>query len=183
MQRYRAQRYYMLNKPAGVITASRDARHPTVLGLFPENERRGLFAVGRLDKDTEGLLIVTDDGALSHALMSPARHVSKVYEAEIEGEMAKDAVQRFAQGMTLKDGTVCRPAKLEHVPAACGQCVRITLQEEIPSGQADGRGSRRGGGAPAQGQAGGCRSIQSSRRGIPAAAGGGGCPVAAGAGR
>ena len=67
--------------------------------------------------------------ALSHALMSPARHVSKVYEAEIEGEMAKDAVQRFAQGMTLKDGTVCRPAKLEHVPAACGQCVRITLQE------------------------------------------------------
>lgn len=61
--------------------------------------------------------------------MSPARHVSKVYEAEIEGEMAKDAVQRFAQGMTLKDGTVCRPAKLEHVPAACGQCVRITLQE------------------------------------------------------
>ncbi|BFL39717.1 rRNA pseudouridine synthase [Agathobaculum sp. NSJ-28] len=129
VQRYRAQRYYMLNKPAGVITASRDTRHPTVLGLFPENERRGLFAVGRLDKDTEGLLIVTDDGALSHALMSPARHVSKVYEAEIEGEMAKDAVQRFAQGMTLKDGTVCRPAKLEHVPAACGQCVRITLQE------------------------------------------------------
>ena len=128
-QTYRAQRYYMLNKPAGVITASRDERHGTVLELFPESLRRGLFAVGRLDKDTEGLLLVTDDGALSHALMSPARHVSKVYEAEIEGEMAKDAVQRFAQGMTLKDGTVCRPAKLEHVPAACGQCVRITLQE------------------------------------------------------
>ena len=74
VQRYRAQRYYMLNKPAGVITASRDARHPTVLGLFPENERRGLFAVGRLDKDTEGLLIVTDDGALGAcAGRSPAQ--------------------------------------------------------------------------------------------------------------
>lgn len=78
-QTYREQRYYMLNKPAGVITASRDERHDTVLELFPEKLRRGLFAVGRLDKDTEGLLLVTDDGALSHALMSPTRHVSKVY--------------------------------------------------------------------------------------------------------
>ncbi len=75
VQRYRAQRYYMLNKPSGVITANSDGRHKTVLDLFPENERRGLFAVGRLDKDTEGLLIVTDAGALSHALMSPAKHV------------------------------------------------------------------------------------------------------------
>ena len=84
-QTYRAQRYYMLNKPAGVITASRDERHDTVLGLFPENMRRGLFAVGRLDKDTEGLLIITDDGALSHALMSPARHVmiSKIGRAHV----------------------------------------------------------------------------------------------------
>ena len=64
-QTYRAQRYYMLNKPAGVITASRDERHGTVLELFPESLRRGLFAVGRLDKDTEGLLLVTDDGALA----------------------------------------------------------------------------------------------------------------------
>ncbi len=77
MQRYRAQRYYMLNKPMGVITASRDERHDTVLELFPAELRRGLFAVGRLDKDTEGLLLITDDGALSHALMSPNRHVEK----------------------------------------------------------------------------------------------------------
>ncbi len=162
VQRYRAQRYYMLNKPAGVITASRDARHPTVLGLFPENERRGLFAVGRLDKDTEGLLIVTDDGALSHALMSPARHVSKVYEAEIEGEMAKDAVQRFAQGMTLKDGTVCRPAKLEHVPAACGSRCRRgnTIRSSGWSRQPAGWWRTCAGSGW-----GGCRSIQSSRRG------------------
>lgn len=129
VQRYRAQRYYMLNKPAGVITASRDARHDTVLDLFPEAERRGLFAVGRLDKDTEGLLLVTDDGALSHALMSPNRHVSKVYEAAVEGELAADAAERFRQGLVLKDGTVCRPARLETLSGLPNVRVRITLRE------------------------------------------------------
>ena len=100
VQRYRAQRYYMLNKPMGVITASRDERHDTVLELFPAELRRGLFAVGRLDKDTEGLLLITDDGALSHALMSPNRHVEKEYEAVVDGALAADAVLRFEQGMT-----------------------------------------------------------------------------------
>lgn len=98
VQRYRAQRYYMLNKPMGVITASRDERHDTVLELFPAELRRGLFAVGRLDKDTEGLLLITDDGALSHALMSPNRHVEKEYEAVVDGALAADAVLRFEQG-------------------------------------------------------------------------------------
>lgn len=129
VQGYRAQRYYMLNKPAGVITASRDARHDTVLGLFPEAERRGLFAVGRLDKDTEGLLIITDDGALSHALMSPSRHVYKVYEATVEGELAPDAEARFEKGLTLKDGTVCLPARLERLAGDDAQRVRVTLRE------------------------------------------------------
>lgn len=129
VQRYRAQRYYMLNKPAGVITASRDERHGTVLDLFPEEERRGLFAVGRLDKDTEGLLIVTDDGALSHALMSPARHVAKVYEAVIEGELARDAAERFRQGLTLRDGMVCLPARLDILPGDGETRVRVTLRE------------------------------------------------------
>ena len=129
VKRYRAQRYYMLNKPAGVITASRDERHGTVLDLFPEEERRGLFAVGRLDKDTEGLLIVTDDGALSHALMSPARHVAKVYEAVIEGELARDAAERFRQGLTLRDGTVCLPARLDILPGDGETRVRVTLRE------------------------------------------------------
>lgn len=128
-QRYRAQRYYMLNKPAGVITASRDERHKSVLELFPEKERRGLFAVGRLDKDTEGLLIITDDGALSHELMSPAHHVSKVYEAVVEGELDSRAAERFAEGLTLRDGTVCRPAKLEMLSPMPEQRFRITLQE------------------------------------------------------
>lgn len=129
VQRYRAQRYYMLNKPAGVITASRDERHETVLGLFPENMRRGLFAVGRLDKDTEGLLIVTDDGALSHALMSPARHVSKVYEAVVEGTLARDAAERFQKGLTLRDGTECLPARLEILSEGTETRVRVTLRE------------------------------------------------------
>ena len=128
-QMYQAQRYYMLNKPAGVITASRDARHETVLDLFPEDIRRGLFAVGRLDKDTEGLLIVTDDGALSHALMSPSRHVYKVYEATVEGELAPDAEARFEKGLTLKDGTVCLPARLEQLAGDDAQYVRVTLRE------------------------------------------------------
>lgn len=128
-QQYQAQRYYMLNKPAGVITASRDARHDTVLDLFPEEMRRGLFAVGRLDKDTEGLLIVTDDGALSHALMSPSRHVEKVYEATVEGELLPDAEIRFEKGLTLKDGTVCLPARLERLAGDGAQRVRVILRE------------------------------------------------------
>ena len=128
-QKYQAQRYYMLNKPAGVITASRDARHDTVLDLFPEEIRRGLFAVGRLDKDTEGLLIVTDDGALSHALMSPSRHVYKVYEAVVEGILVPEAETRFQTGLTLKDGTVCLPARLERLAGGGEQRVRVTLRE------------------------------------------------------
>ena len=129
VQHYRAQRYYMLNKPAGVITASRDERHSTVLDLFPEEERRGLFAVGRLDKDTEGLLIVTDVGALSLALMSRARLVAKVYEALIEGELARDAAERFRQGLTLRDGMVCLPARLDILPGDGETRVRVTLRE------------------------------------------------------
>ena len=112
VQRYRAQRYYMLNKPMGVITAS-----------------RGLFAVGRLDKDTEGLLLITDDGALSHALMSPNRHVEKEYEAVVDGALAADAVSRFEQGMTLRDGTECKSAKLEILETEPELRVRVTLKE------------------------------------------------------
>ncbi len=129
VQRYRAQRYYMLNKPSGVITANYDGRHKTVIDLFPENERRGLFAVGRLDKDTEGLLIVTDDGMLSHALMSPAKHVDKVYEAEVEGPLVPEAVQMFRDGLTLKDGDICLPAELEILRGGKDTLVRVTLRE------------------------------------------------------
>ena len=126
-QTYRAQRYYMLNKPAGVITASRDERHGTVLELFPESLRRGLFAVGRLDKDTEGLLLLTNDGELTHRLLSPRCHVDKRYLARVDGDLSPADVSAFAAGMTLPDGLVCLPAGLELLPQP-RTCI-VTLRE------------------------------------------------------
>lgn len=129
VQTYQKHRYLMMNKPAGVVTATVD-RRKTVLDLLPENERRALFPVGRLDKDTEGLLLLTTDGQLSHALMSPRRHVAKVYLAGVSGALAPDAAERFADGLTLKDGTVCRPAILESAGEAEGLTLwRVTLRE------------------------------------------------------
>lgn len=124
---YRAHWYLMLNKPAGVITATEDNFQRTVLDLLPEQLRRaGVFPVGRLDKNTEGLLLLTTDGAFGHALMSPRRHVSKVYEARFDGTLAPDAAACFSAGLTLADGTVCRAAVLE--PLGEGSA-RITLCE------------------------------------------------------
>lgn len=127
VQRYRAQRYYMLNKPMGVITASRDERHDTVLELFPAELRRGLFAVGRLDKDTEGLLLLTNDGELTHRLLSPRYHVDKRYLARVDGDLSPADVSAFAAGMTLPDGLVCLPAGLELLPQP-RTCI-VTLRE------------------------------------------------------
>ena len=110
--RWRIGRYYMLNKPPGVVSARVDNLHETVLSLFPEKERAVLFPVGRLDKDTEGLLLITDDGAFAHALTAPRRHVDKVYAAEVEGRLELSAPKRFAEGLTLADGTLCKPAEL-----------------------------------------------------------------------
>lgn len=128
-QRAQVQRqyYFMLNKPAGVITATRDNFQRTVIDLLPAQlQRIGLFAVGRLDKDTEGLLLLTTDGAFNHALMSPRGHTPKVYEARFEGTLRADAKSLFAQGIALDDGTHCKPALLEQ--ANDGQ-IRITLYE------------------------------------------------------
>lgn len=115
--RARKERYFMLNKPEGVISATEDTEHKTVLELFPVQERIGLAPVGRLDKDTVGLLLVTDDGALNHALTAPRRHVDKRYRAQVSGQLAADAQERFAQGIVLRDGTVCRPAEFMIVGA------------------------------------------------------------------
>lgn len=104
--------YYMMNKPAGVITATRDAHHKTVLELMPDL-RREIFPMGRLDKDTEGLLILTDDGALAHRLLSPAHHVEKVYEVAYEGELVKTAVEEFSRGIDIGERRFTKPAKLE----------------------------------------------------------------------
>lgn len=105
--------YLMLHKPAGLLSATEDARQKTVLDLLPPHlQKLGLFPVGRLDKDTEGLLLLTDDGALAHELLAPRKHVDKVYFVRVEGELDDDDVQAFAGGLTLGDGTVCMPAGL-----------------------------------------------------------------------
>ena len=105
--------YIMLNKPAGVLTATRDPRKPTVVDAMPEDwKRRGLFPVGRLDKDTSGLLLLTDDGQLAHRLISPRHAVWKIYDAVHEGEAGEADCAAFRAGLTLRDGTVCRPAYL-----------------------------------------------------------------------
>lgn len=106
--------YVMLHKPAGVLSATEDRRQATVLELLPQElRRRGLSPVGRLDKDTEGLLLLTNDGALAHALLAPGRHVDKVYYTKVDGELEEDDVAAFAEGITLGDGTVCLPAGLD----------------------------------------------------------------------
>lgn len=106
--------YVMLHKPAGVLTATEDRRQETVLDLLPpELRRRALSPVGRLDKDTEGLLLLTNDGQLAHRLLSPKSHVDKVYYARVDGALEPGDIAVFAAGMTLGDGFECLPAGLE----------------------------------------------------------------------
>ena len=119
--------YVMLHKPAGVLTATEDRKQPTVLDLLPPELRRiGLAPVGRLDKDTEGLLLLTNDGALAHRLLAPRSHVDKVYYARVEGALEPADAAAFAAGMTLGDGLECLPAGLEVLPDRV--CI-VTLRE------------------------------------------------------
>ena len=112
VQRYRAQRYYMLNKPQGVVSATEDKKYPTVLDLIADKKRKDLFPVGRLDLDTEGLLLITNDGDLAHRLLSPKKHVDKVYYARCRGTVREGAAEEFARGIHLPDGLLCLPAEL-----------------------------------------------------------------------
>lgn len=119
--------YVMLHKPAGVLTATEDRKQPTVLDLLPPELRRiGLAPVGRLDKDTEGLLLLTNDGELAHRLLSPKYHVDKRYFARVDGELSAADAEAFARGMTLGDGLECLPAGLEVLPDRV--CI-VTLRE------------------------------------------------------
>ena len=120
--------YIMLHKPAGLLSATEDRRQKTVLDLLPGHlRRRGLFPVGRLDKDTTGLLLITDDGALAHELLSPRKHVDKVYLARVEGRVDTSDGAALGEGMTLGDGTQCLPAGLE--PLEDGSRCLVTLRE------------------------------------------------------
>ena len=124
--------YYMMNKPKGVISATEDPKHRTVLDLLDDIARsKEVFPVGRLDIDTHGLLLLTNDGKLAHALLSPKRHVDKTYLAQVKGMMIQEDVETFAKGIPLKDFT-CRPAILELVsidPEKNQSQIRVTIAE------------------------------------------------------
>ena len=124
--------YYMMNKPQGVISATEDPKHRTVLDLLDDIARsKEVFPVGRLDIDTHGLLLLTNDGQLAHALLSPKRHVNKTYLVQVKGIMTQGDVDIFAEGIPLKDFT-CQPARLELVSIDTEKNqsqIRVTIAE------------------------------------------------------
>lgn len=123
---YRKYVYYMMYKPAGVVSATEDRMERTVLEILPpELLRDGLFPAGRLDKDTTGLLIITDDGDYAHRMLSPKKHVKKRYIATIDREPQEDIIQQFADGITLGDGTVCKSGSAELL-GGCKAAVEIS---------------------------------------------------------
>lgn len=123
---YEQYRYLMLHKPAGVISATEDAADRTVLDLIADG-KKGLFPVGRLDKDTEGLLLLTNDGALAHDLLSPKKHVDKKYFAILDGPVGQKEQQLFSEGLDIGDEKMTLPAKLEVTDKP--EEVFITVQE------------------------------------------------------
>lgn len=125
---YSEHTYVMLNKPAGVLSATEDPRQRTVLDLLPpELRRRNLFPAGRLDKDTEGLLLLTNDGELAHRLLSPKYHVDKVYYARLDHPLGEADRAAFREGLTLGDGLRCLSADLRLL--GDGREALITLRE------------------------------------------------------
>ena len=128
---YRKYIYLMMNKPDGVVSATSDNRDETVIDLlYVDHQVFNPFPVGRLDKDTVGLLLLTNDGELNHRLISPKWHVDKVYYAKIDKEVTQKDVEAFKKGVTLDDGYKCMEAKLEIISASEeGSEVRITIQE------------------------------------------------------
>ena len=123
--------YYMLHKPAGVVSATEDKREKTVLDLLKSEDRRdGIFPVGRLDKDTEGFLLLTDDGDLAHRLLSPRKHVDKTYYAKIAGSVTEAHIERFREGLDIGDEKKTLPAMLEILASEPEISeIRITIHE------------------------------------------------------
>ena len=121
--------YYMLNKPAGVISATTDVKEKTVIDLITDKKRKDLFPVGRLDKDTEGLLLITNDGELAHRLLSPKKHVDKVYYAKVKGIVTEADVKVFAEGVSLGQGEMAKPAVLEIIASDEISEIKLTIQE------------------------------------------------------
>ena len=127
---YRRHLYVMLNKPAGLLCVSRDPQAATVIDLLPQDLRRqGLFPAGRLDKDTVGLVIITDDGDFAHRMLAPKKEIVKRYRAVVDGPVGEEEAAVFAAGTSLKDGTRCRPAKLRIVEPGNHPLVEVEITE------------------------------------------------------
>ena len=126
---YSKYEYYMLHKPAGVVSATRDTKEKTVIDLITGTKRKDLFPVGRLDKDTEGLLLITNDGDLAHRLLSPAKHVDKTYYAKIDGCVTLEDVEAFKHGLDIGDEEPTMPAVLEILKSAEESEIKVTIQE------------------------------------------------------
>ena len=127
---YQSFEYYMMNKPAGVISASEDKRQKTVLDLMDSRKRKDLFPAGRLDRDTEGLLLITNDGQLAHRLLSPKHHVDKCYFVRVSGALGEEDVQRFADGIPYDEALTAMPAKLRILESGTDfSTAETTIQE------------------------------------------------------
>lgn len=127
---YEKYLYLMMHKPAGYVSANEDPRDPVVMSLLPFPYcNMELFVAGRLDKDTEGLLILTNNGIFAHNMLSPKKHVPKVYFAQIKGQVTEDDIRKFAGGICLDDGYLCQPAQLTILQSGTRSEIRLTLHE------------------------------------------------------
>jgi len=127
---YKEYIYIMMNKPQGVVSATADKKQKTVIDLIPPQlQRKGLFPVGRLDIDTEGLLIITNDGELAHNVLSPKKKVYKHYLATLDNYVTGDDIQAFADGIVFNDGTKCQPAQLEVIKNGENATVLVKICE------------------------------------------------------
>ena len=125
------QKYFLLNKPSGYVTAIRDSQHPTVMDcLVPEDRIEGLYPLGRLDRDTEGLLLLTNNGPLGYRMLHPRHHVTKTYYVEVNAALEDDAKAFFDNGIAFHDGTICKPADLEIISSSPSlSSAHITISE------------------------------------------------------
>ena len=128
--KYLEYEYFIMNKPAGVISATEDRSQKTVLDLITDSSRKDLFPVGRLDKDTEGLLLITNDGMLAHELLSPKKHVDKIYYVETDGLLTDEHVRLFREGIAVEEGFVAKESTLEILEVSGnGSKAQLTIYE------------------------------------------------------
>lgn len=127
--RYQRYRYLLLHKPAGYVSATEDQKEKTVLSLISNELQKDLFPVGRLDKDTEGLLLLTNDGELAHRLLSPKKHVDKTYFAQICGAVTEEDIDAFREGVDIGDEKNTLPARLEILESGEKSRILLTIQE------------------------------------------------------